>query len=176
MRADGWKKVHHPAHIERVTTRLQQHLETGQPWEDTFPLRGKDGQYRWFLSRAIPIRDESGQVIRWFGTNTDVTEQRRLQDALEDNDRRKDEFLAMLAHELRNPVAPIVSAAEALEGLLSPDGKESTLSDPLFIPQAEQGLPQIDGAVLPVISAANWVRLTEPWLANAHRAGGRSAA
>ena len=127
MRADGWKKVHHPAHIERVITRLQRHLETGQPWEDTFPLRGKDGQYRWFLSRAIPIRDESGRVIRWFGTNTDVTEQRRLQDALEDNDRRKDEFLAMLAHELRNPVAPIVSAAEALEGLLSPDGKESTL-------------------------------------------------
>ena len=43
-------------------------------WEDTFPLRGRDGSYRWFLSRALPIRDESGKVVRWFGTNTDITQ------------------------------------------------------------------------------------------------------
>ncbi len=53
-----------------------------RPWEDTFPLRGRDGNYRWFLSRARPIRNEAGDVIRWFGTNTDVTEQIEAEKAL----------------------------------------------------------------------------------------------
>jgi signal transduction histidine kinase len=68
----------------------------------------------------VPIRDDGGRVIRWFGTNTDVTEQLLLQEQLKQADQRKDEFLAMLAHELRNPVAPIRAAAEVL-ALLLPD-------------------------------------------------------
>ena len=121
MRGDGWRSVHHPDHVERVAAGLRESLRSGQSWEDTFPLRGKDGRFRWFLSRAVPIRDETGAVVRWFGTNTDVTEQRELQEALERADRRKDEFLAMLAHELRNPVAPIASAAEVLARVLEDD-------------------------------------------------------
>jgi hypothetical protein len=54
----------------------RQTRDTGEIWEDTFPLRRKDGAYRWFLSRAVPIRDAVGNVVRWFGTNTDVTELR----------------------------------------------------------------------------------------------------
>ncbi|MCA1481026.1 PAS domain-containing protein, partial [Bradyrhizobium sp. NBAIM08] len=65
--------------IERVLARVQRSAEAGELWEDTFPLRGKDGQYRWFLSRAVPIRDEQGNVVRWFGTNTDVTDLREAQ-------------------------------------------------------------------------------------------------
>ncbi|HET9888534.1 MAG TPA: ATP-binding protein, partial [bacterium] len=99
---------------ERVTERFQQCVAKGEPWEDTFPLRGKDGQYRWFLSRAVPIRDQYGRIIRWFGTNTDVTELRELEDALREADHRKDEFLATLAHELRNPLAPIRNAVQIL--------------------------------------------------------------
>ena len=124
----GWKALHHPEHIERVLVHLGECLRSGKSWEDTFPLRGKDGCYRWFLSRAVPIRDDTGNVVRWFGTNTDITEQRQLQEALEHADRRKDEFLAMLAHELRNPVAPIASAAEVLTRLLE-DGKQRAMAD-----------------------------------------------
>jgi len=76
MQGWGWKAVHHPDHVDRVVERIQQCWDTGEVWEDTFPLRGKDGQYRWYLSRARPIRNEAGEVIRWFGTNTDVTDQR----------------------------------------------------------------------------------------------------
>src|SRR5581483_715859 len=61
---------------DRVVQRITYSWETGEPWEDTFPLRGRDGQYRWFLSRALPIRDETGRVVRWLGTNTDITQQR----------------------------------------------------------------------------------------------------
>ena len=76
MQGWGWQKVHHPDYVEPVTRKWQEHLRVAEPWEDTFPLKGKDGQHRWFLSRARPIRDRHGNVLRWIGTNTDVTEQR----------------------------------------------------------------------------------------------------
>ena len=75
MQGWGWQKVHHPEHVDRVVARIRQSFENGIPWEDTFPLRSRDGTYRWFLSRALPIRNEAGEVVRWFGTNTDVSEQ-----------------------------------------------------------------------------------------------------
>lgn len=78
----GWKKVQHPAHLERVTAKWQASLEAATVWEDTFPLRGADGSYRWFLSRAMPTRDENGKVVLWCGTNTDVTEQRKASQRL----------------------------------------------------------------------------------------------
>jgi PAS domain S-box-containing protein len=78
-----WQKVHHPEHVDRVVERIRRSFETGTPWEDTFPLRGKDGTYRWFLSRALPIRNEAGEVVRWFGTNTDITKQIEAEKALQ---------------------------------------------------------------------------------------------
>jgi PAS domain S-box-containing protein len=87
MQGWGWQKVHHPEHVDRVVERIRQSFETGMPWEDTFPLRGRDGNYRWFLSRAMPIRND-GEVIRWFGTNTDITEQIEAEQALRESEAR----------------------------------------------------------------------------------------
>jgi PAS domain S-box-containing protein len=70
----GWQKVHHPDHVERVVEKITRCFQTGEVWEDTFPIRGRDGIYRLFLSRAVPIRDAEGKVLRWFGTNTDISE------------------------------------------------------------------------------------------------------
>jgi PAS domain S-box-containing protein len=88
MQGWGWQTVHHPDHLERVVAKISRCFATGEIWEDTFPLRGKDGEYRWFLSRAIPIRDEQGQVLRWFGTNTDITELRAAERALRQSEER----------------------------------------------------------------------------------------
>ena len=115
MQGWGWQKVHHPDHVQAVVDKLRRCFKTGETWEDTFPLRGSDGTYRWFLSRAVPIRAKDGRVIRWFGTNTDVTEQRRTEEALVVADRSKDEFLALLAHELRGPLAAILTAVRLLQ-------------------------------------------------------------
>jgi PAS domain S-box-containing protein len=82
MQGSGWKKVHHPEHLERVIEKWTSSLQHGQPWEDIFPLRRKDGPYGWFLSRAFPIRDAQGNITRWFGTNMDITELRETQEAL----------------------------------------------------------------------------------------------
>src|SRR4029450_10458362 len=88
MKGWGWQKVHHPEHVERVVQRIRQSFESGTPWEDTFPLRGRDRTYRWFLSRALPIHNEAGEVIRWFGTNTDITEQLEAEKALRESEAR----------------------------------------------------------------------------------------
>jgi PAS domain S-box-containing protein len=70
----GWQKAHHPDHVQRVVDKIARCFHTGEIWEDTFPLRGRDGNYHLFLSRAVPIRDPQGKVLRWFGTNTDISE------------------------------------------------------------------------------------------------------
>ncbi|MBF9142568.1 PAS domain-containing sensor histidine kinase [Hymenobacter properus] len=83
MQGWGWQRVHDPALVEGIKARYEAAIASGEPWEDTFPLRRHDGEMRWFLSRARPIRDAAtGAVLRWFGTNTDVTELRELQNRL----------------------------------------------------------------------------------------------
>ncbi|WP_415846019.1 PAS domain S-box protein [Stutzerimonas zhaodongensis] len=82
MRALGWRSVHHPDHHVRVSASMKRAVAIGSIWEETFPLRGKDGKYRWFLARALPIRDDFGQVTHWFGTNTDITAQVTAEEAL----------------------------------------------------------------------------------------------
>jgi PAS domain S-box-containing protein len=94
MRGWGWQKVHHPDHVGRVVTNIKHSFDTGEEWEDTFPLRGVDGVYRWFLSRARPIRDEHGAIIRWFGTNTDITEQRQADEAHRETEEFNRQILA----------------------------------------------------------------------------------
>lgn len=112
----GWQKlVHHPDHQQRVSLGFRRALEAGEPWEDIFPLRRADGAYRWFLSRALPIRDERGRIVRWFGTNTDIDDRLRLEQELKEANRRKDEFIATLAHELRNPLAPVQAGVELMK-------------------------------------------------------------
>ena len=75
----GWAALHHPDHAERAVASYRAAVAAGTVWEDTFPLRGKDGRYRWFLSRAVPIPDDEGRITRWFGTNTDITAQRQAE-------------------------------------------------------------------------------------------------
>ncbi|WP_185829272.1 PAS domain-containing protein [Sphingomonas ginkgonis] len=78
----GWEAAHHPDFLPLVKQRWIYSLEHGEPFDMTFPLRGADGSFRPFLTRGIPIRDHGGQVIRWFGSCTDVSEQSRREDAL----------------------------------------------------------------------------------------------
>jgi PAS domain S-box-containing protein len=110
-----WKSLFLPHDLPVMLEKWRYSLETGQPYEVTVPMLSATGEYRTFYINAAPLRDGSGKIIQWFGTNTDVTDLKKLQDELQEANRRKDEFLAMLAHELRNPLAPISTAAEVLK-------------------------------------------------------------
>lgn len=104
MKGSGWTAVQHPDHLPRVMASFTQALKAGTEWEETFPLRGADGEYRWFLSRAVPIRDADGRVTRWLGTNTDVTEQRRQQEQIK-------LLMGEVNHRSKNMLAMIQSLA-----------------------------------------------------------------
>lgn len=119
---DRWSDVMHPDDRERAHSQWRASLATGEAYDIEYRLRHCSGEYRWILGRALPVRDASGRIVRWMGTCTDIQEQKRVQemlersqDALRATDRQKDQFLAMLAHELRNPLAPIATAAQLLK-------------------------------------------------------------
>ncbi len=79
----GWQSVHDPAVLPRVIALWTASIASGQPFEMVFPLRGADGRYRPFLTRVQPSKDALGRVRRWFGTNTDVSEQQYVAESLE---------------------------------------------------------------------------------------------
>jgi PAS domain S-box-containing protein len=82
MEGWGWQSVHNPQTLPTVLQRWQASIATGEPFDMVFPLRGADGAFRPFLTRVLPVKDEQGRVLQWFGTNTDVSEQKAAEDAL----------------------------------------------------------------------------------------------
>ncbi len=132
----GWKDVHDPETLPQVLTEWQQCIDSGQPFDMTFPIRGADGIFRPFLTRAMPFRDETGAIALWFGSNTDVSEQKRIEEErngllaseraarnlAEHASRMKDEFLATLSHEIRSPLNAIFGWTQILREEI-PDAK-----------------------------------------------------
>ena len=82
MKGWGWQSVHDPEELPKVLERWKESIATGKAFDMVFPLRGADGIFRPFLTRVMPVRDQDGKVARWFGTNTDISEQRRIEEAL----------------------------------------------------------------------------------------------
>lgn len=129
VRGWGWQEVVHPDYLDEVVESIDRARSSGEVWEHTFPLRSDEGSYSWFLTRALPIVGDDGQIVQWFGTNTDISELRETQQLLQAADERKNEFLATLAHELRNPLAPIRTGLELLKmGQLNATNYKETLS------------------------------------------------
>ncbi len=106
--------VLHPDDQERRQRLWREALEAGHEFEIEVRKRRYDGEFRWFLTRAVPHRGPDGKVLSWFGITTDIHEQKLLGEQLRQADRRKDEFLATLAHELRNPLAALSSAMHVM--------------------------------------------------------------
>ena len=115
MEGWGWQSVHDPQELPNVLERWKGSIATGEPFDMVLPLKGRDGVFRPFLTRVMPVRSEDGRILQWFGTNTDISEIKEMEAKLKAADRRKDQFVMMLAHELRNPLAPIRNSLQVLQ-------------------------------------------------------------
>jgi PAS domain S-box-containing protein len=94
MEGWGWQSVHDPDVLPKVLEGWRAAIATGQPFEMEFPLRGADGQFRMFLTRVQPLKDSQGDVVQWFGTNTDVDELKTMEASLRDTQVRLNSTLA----------------------------------------------------------------------------------
>ena len=127
---EKWDNLFHPDDLDRANTKWAEALATGEPYNIEFRFRrASDGEYRWFLGRALAHRSAEGHITNWFGTCTDIHEQklvelalRSARDEMRDENLRKDQFLATISHELRTPLNAIVGWTRLMqEDLLSPD-------------------------------------------------------
>ncbi len=151
--------VLHPGHVERVARRIRHSWNTGELWEDTFPLRGKEGEYRWFLSRAVPIRNESGQIVRWFGTNTDITEMREAQEEIQ---KRRAEVEAILGslpdgYIIYDQYGRIVQMNERAEQVIGFTDEDKSLSYEERMQDLRMVAP--DGKPFPLSQIPSWKAL-----------------
>ncbi len=110
----GWENLVHSEDRAETLRLVERALETGQPVEGEWRVTWPDGSVHWLMGRFQVFKDAAGLPLRMTGVNLDITNRKRAEEALRESDRRKDEFLAMLAHELRNPLAPVRNAAQVL--------------------------------------------------------------
>jgi PAS domain S-box-containing protein len=122
--ASGWEKTIHPDDLNRITGRLRASERTGQPLDYEARLRrGSDGVYRWFLIRAVPVRDKRGNIVKWCGAATDIEDRKRAEQLQADlthisRVNAMGELVASISHELAQPImASTVNAKASLRWL-----------------------------------------------------------
>jgi PAS domain S-box-containing protein len=111
----GWTAAVHPKDLDRFVERRRASLVTGGPFEDEVRIRcGKNGEYHWFLSRAVPLRDEQGNIVRWYGTATDIQDRKRAEEKL-----RAENVVLREEIEKAAMFEEVVGASPALKTVLS---------------------------------------------------------
>src|SRR5437763_501138 len=128
-----WLEVLHPDDREPTRKFWTDSVAGRGPYDVEYRVRRSDGEYRWFKTRGVPIRDAGGAIIKWFGTCTDITDSKLAEEELrvaketaESANRAKDEFLANVSHEIRTPMNAILGMTELV--LDSPLGERERQS------------------------------------------------
>ena len=125
----GWRSAHHPDTIDRIRACWAEALKSKNPFEVEALCRRADGEYRWFLIRAVALLDDAGNVLSWMGTCTDIHDQKLLHEEALRTAHMKDEFLATVSHELRTPLNAIVGWSRLLvAGSLAPEQRQKALA------------------------------------------------
>ena len=112
---DGWSEGVHPDDWERCLATYVTAFNARTPFTMEYRLKRHDGEYRWVMDTGVPRFTPDGTFSGYIGSCIDITDRKRTEEELRESDRRKEEFLAVLSHELRNPLAPIQTALDLLE-------------------------------------------------------------
>ncbi|MCU1292795.1 MAG: hypothetical protein JWP08_1645, partial [Bryobacterales bacterium] len=134
----GWKVVAHPDDVNALVDYWRSILASGEPGEIEARLRRFDGKYRWFLFRSSPLREESGKVVKWYGTNTDIEDRRRAEEAL----RARERDLGL-----------IIETIPALVWCAAPDGE---------LTYVNRRIQEYTGTTLDSLAQSGWVNFLHP--------------
>lgn len=143
MEGWGWREVHHPDHLARITSFVKEAWKKGEAWENTFPLRGHDGEYRWFITRAYPVKDANGNIERWIGTNTDIHDQKSIE-------QQKDEFIGIASHEMKTPLSTAKGYIDLLLYALNPEDQEAVL----YATQTDKALSRLNNLITDLLDVS----------------------
>jgi PAS domain S-box-containing protein len=110
----GWLEVHDLEYLEFGKTKYLEHLKLGEIWEDVFRIMEKNGKWKWFLSRALPLKDPQGNIYQWLGTNTDITDQKNTADNLHQEQVMREKFISALSHDLRTPLTSATLSSQLI--------------------------------------------------------------
>lgn len=140
---DGWAQDVYPDDLNRCLNHYITHFDSRKPFVMEYRLRRHDGEYRWVVDNGIPWFDPAGEFVGYIGSCVDFTDRKQAEDRLSEADRRKNEFLAMLAHELRNPLAAVRNAAKILLRTDS-DARTVRAASEILDRQVEHMVRQVD--------------------------------
>lgn len=110
-----WEKFIHPDFTSIVREKYLKMFNSGSGGEEIYPIRARTGEYRWFLSRAIPVKNRFGIITKWFGTDTDVTDQKKISDELQKEQGLRDRLIYTLSHDLRTPLTAAKMAGQLIK-------------------------------------------------------------
>jgi len=148
-RGSGWQAAIHPEDVGWLSDQRRITMASGKPFELEARMRRYDGQYRWFINRADPLLDEQGKIVKWYGTNTDIDDRKRAEEALRKSQAElahvsrlttMGELTASIAHEVNQPLTAVVNNANASISLL---------------PESTPNLEEVREALAEIIDDAN---------------------
>ena len=153
----GWQKVHDPTILPEMLRLWRGALSSGQPFEMVYPLKGADGFFRSFLTRVEPIKDIEGRVVRWFGTNTDITDQRRTEEELRRMNRELEEFAYVASHDLQEPLRMVNIYTQQILRTVGP-GNEKLSQYSAFV---RQGVTRMEDLIHDLLTFSRTVQSDE---------------